>query len=304
LAESDQRSWGDGATRARVSSRPLILALRVGLLVMAGAAVGVAVLGWNDHAPGTELARYVCPMHPAVRAKVAGDCPICGMALEPLVAGDADAVARGGGMSGMPDLTAVDNIRKHRILDVIRRRSLPANIRELRAPALVAGDGDVQAIFYDDQIAAMDAGETGVLSATGDARSTFSVIRAATAGERVDRSTSRVHFRLSPGAPAPAPGLTGWLVLAPKVREVLTVPASALLQSPRGTYVLVWAGADRFDKREIEIGETFLKQGFAVVRSGLQLHDRVVSRAAFFLDAERRLRLGDQASPLPAGATP
>jgi hypothetical protein len=284
----------------------LILALRVGLLLMAGAAVGVGVLGWNDHAPRTELARYVCPMHPAVRAKVAGDCPICGMALEPLVpvAGDADAVALGGGMSGMPDLTAVDNIRKHRILDVIRRRSLPANIRELRAPALVASDGDVQAIFYDDQIAAMAAGETGVLSATGDPRSTFSVIRAATAGERVDRSTSWVHFHPSPTATAPAPGLTGWLVLTPKVREVLTVPASALLQSPRGTYVLVWSGADRFDKREIEIGETFLKQGFAVVLSGLQLHDRVVSRAAFFLDAERRLRQGDQAPPLPAGVTP
>jgi hypothetical protein len=284
----------------------LILALRVGLLLMAGAAVGVGVLGWNDHAPRTELARYVCPMHPAVRAKVAGDCPICGMALEPLVpvAGDADAVALGGGMSGMPDLTAVDNIRKHRILDVIRRRSLPANIRELRAPALVASDGDVQAIFYDDQIAAMDAGETGVLSATGDASASFSVIRAATAGERVDRSTSRVHFRLLPGAPRPAPGLTGWLVLAPRVREVLTVPASALLQSPRGTYVLVWSGADRFDKREIEIGETFLKQGFAVVLSGLQLHDRVVSRAAFFLDAERRLRQGDQVPPLQAGAAP
>jgi multidrug efflux pump subunit AcrA (membrane-fusion protein) len=129
-------------------------------------------------------------------------------------------------------------------------------------------------------------------------------MRSATTVERVDRSTSRVHFRLSPGAPVPAPGLAGWLVLTPKVRDVLTVPASALLQSPRGAYVLVWAGADRFDKRQIEIGETFLKQGFAVVLSGLQLHDRVVSRAAFFLDAERRLRQGEPASPLQAEVAP
>jgi hypothetical protein len=44
-----------------------------------------------------------------------------------------------------------------------------------------------------------------------------------------------------------------------------------------------------FEKRPIEIGETFVKDGFAVVLSGLRVHDLVVSRASFFLDADRRL---------------
>ena len=48
-------------------------------------------------------------------------------------------------------------------------------------------------------------------------------------------------------------------------------------------------GNYEFQKRPIRIGETFQKQGFAVVLSGLQVHDRVVSRATFFLDADRRL---------------
>jgi hypothetical protein len=53
--------------------------------------------------------------------------------------------------------------------------------------------------------------------------------------------------------------------------------------------VLRALGGFRFEKRSIEIAETFSKQGFAVVLSGLGAQDRVVARAAFFLDADRRL---------------
>ena len=40
--------------------------------------------------PGTEDAVYTCPMHPEVRQHGPGSCPICGMALEPLIAAPAD----------------------------------------------------------------------------------------------------------------------------------------------------------------------------------------------------------------------
>ena len=70
--------------------------------------------------------------------------------------------------------------------------------------------------------------------------------------------------------------------------QVLAVPASAVLQSPEGPYVLGWSGHGyTFEKRPIEIGETFSKQGFAVVLSGLRASERVVARATFFLDADR-----------------
>ncbi|GAC1307788.1 MAG: heavy metal translocating P-type ATPase [Vulcanimicrobiaceae bacterium] len=36
--------------------------------------------------PGEADATYTCPMHPEIRREGPGDCPICGMALEPLVA--------------------------------------------------------------------------------------------------------------------------------------------------------------------------------------------------------------------------
>ena len=37
------------------------------------------------------------------------------------------------------------------------------------------------------------------------------------------------------------PGETGWVTLAPKARGLLVVPSSAVLQSPRGPYVLAAA---------------------------------------------------------------
>ena len=38
----------------------------------------------SSAAPGDAEAEYTCPMHPEVRQKGPGACPICGMALEPL----------------------------------------------------------------------------------------------------------------------------------------------------------------------------------------------------------------------------
>ncbi|MDG0860954.1 copper-translocating P-type ATPase [Pelomonas aquatica] len=38
------------------------------------------------HAPGQGQVEYTCPMHPQVRQMGPGNCPICGMALEPLLA--------------------------------------------------------------------------------------------------------------------------------------------------------------------------------------------------------------------------
>jgi Heavy metal binding domain len=299
VGEADQTPQGPDAEKPPLS-RSLIVAFRVVLLLLAaGAAVAAVAIGLaGRQSDDAGAARYVCPMHPEVRAAAPGECPICRMALEPAVRAPAAGDTHHGDMAGMPDITAVENIRKHRILDFLRRRSLPVNIRELRGPALVGGDRALEAIFYNDQIAALSADEAATFSLTRSPRTTFAVHRTRDAVVPWDRSTSRVRFRLDAGVPASAsaaaaaalsPGQAGWIEVERKVRDVLTVPASAILQSPEGPYVLAWAGAGRFEKRPIEIGETFLKQGFAVVLSGLQLHDRVVSRAAFFLDADRRL---------------
>jgi len=270
-----------------------IVASRVALLVVAfGAVAAAGLIAVRGRGAGPAGIEFVCPMHPEVREAKPGPCPICRMQLAPVARAPA-ASARSAGAAGLVDTAAVDNVRKHKILDFARKRSLLFDTRDLRAPASVDSDGAVTAFYYDDQIAALAVGEPGTFSMTGSLEVRFALRRTAEAPVRWDASTSRVRFELVREAGTRkarlAPGQAGWLEVPRKSREVLTVPSSAVLQSPEGPYVLTPDGPYSFAKRSIEIGETFSKQGFVVVLSGLRVHDAVVSRAAFFVDAERRL---------------
>jgi hypothetical protein len=176
-------------------------------------------------------------------------------------------------------------------MDVARRRTLLFSQRELLGPAWVEPGGVVVAVLYDDQIAALAADEAATFSPTDAPGRAVAVRRTADAPVRWDHATSQVRFRVDDGGDAGAPraGQAGWLDLGRKQREVLTVPAPAVRQSPEGPYVLMSPDGQRFERHPIEIGETFVNQGYAVVLSGLGVHERMVSRATFFLDADRRL---------------
>jgi hypothetical protein len=270
----------------------VIVAVRLALLGLAVAAVfAAAAIGLRGQRGGAPAVQYACPMHPEVRAAAAGECPICRMALE--------RVGRAAGGAGYTnpadsaDLAAVENIRKHNIIDFVRHRSLLVPARELRGPASVDADGAVTALFYDDEIASVDEGERGTFVPADAPEVARAVRRLGAPPAPWDRSTARIRFELLPvrarGAASMAPGRVGWVELAPRPRQVLAVPASAVVQSPEGPYVLSWTGVGfEFARRPIEIGETFLKQGFAVVLSGLRVNERVVGRATFFLEADRR----------------
>jgi hypothetical protein len=278
---------GLGAT----GSRPFIVAIRLILLLLAS---GAMALGWaiafRDRSPsGT---RYVCPMHLEVVAREPGICPICRMALEQRT--DSATAADSPGASTNDEVEAVENVRKHNVIDFVRRRSLLPHTRELRGGAWIEDDGSISAVLYRDQVDVIAAGEQGTFSLTRVPSVAVPVRRTSDAPVVWDASTSRIRFRPENAkgkTPSPLhPGDVGWLEVAPLPRDVLAVPASAVLQSPEGPYVLAWTGMGyQFDKRSVEIGETFAKHGFAVVLSGLRANERVVARAAFFLDAERRM---------------
>jgi hypothetical protein len=224
-------------------------------------------------------------MHPEVTSPEPDTCPICHMALEARTLHHADHPS--------VDATAIDNLRKHGVIERVRKRSLLFDSREMRAPASVGDDGIVTALYYDDQISAL--GPTATFSPGNAPQVAIPLHRTADAPVRWDRSTSQVRFRLTARAPRLESGQAGWVEAPRKSRDVLTVPSAALLQSPEGTYVLVPASGDHpFEKRPIEIGETFVKDGFAIVLSGLRVHEPVVSRASFFLDADRRLGMATE----------
>ncbi|HVV53360.1 MAG TPA: heavy metal-binding domain-containing protein [Polyangia bacterium] len=269
----------------------MIVAVRALLLVLAAAALAAALALGVRGAGGAPAgaAVYACPMHPEVRAAAPGECPICRMALERVgrpAAGTWRAAA-----AEAADFAAVENVRRHNIVGFVRRHALLAPAREMRAPASVDADGTVAALFYDDEIEALDAEEIGTFTPAGAPARGFAVRRLPGAATAWDRSTARVRFAFDAGprGDAPRAGRAGWVELAPRPRQVLAVPASAVLQSPEGPYVLAWTGRGfTFERRPIEIGETYLKDGFAAVLSGLQVNERVVARATFFLEADRR----------------
>jgi hypothetical protein len=278
--------------RPSTRSPSLVLGFRLLLLFAAlGAAVTAVALTVRDAGERDSGARYVCPMHPQVTADAPGECPICRMALEP-ARGETTPMARGPMASMSDEVEAVENVRKHNVIDFVRRRTLLPHMREMRGPAVVEDDGSIGVVFYKDQVDVIGVGEIGTFSLTRAPEVTIAVRRTADAPAPWDGSTSRILFRSETakgGAPV-RPGDVGWVELARKSRDVLAVPASAVLQSPEGPYVLAWTGVGyKFEKRPIEIGETFAKGGFTVVVSGLRANERVVSRATFFLDAERRL---------------
>ena len=103
-----------------------------------------------------------------------------------------------------------------------------------------------------------------------------------------DRATSAVRFVVTGASP---PGTTagdvGWIKLPARSRQMLAVPASAIVQSPAGPYVLV-ASVDRrtFSRRPVQIGRVLF--GYAAVLGGLRGGERIVAMNTFFIDAERR----------------
>ncbi len=82
---------------------------------------------------------------------------------------------------------------------------------------------------------------------------------------------------------------------------VVSVPASAVLNSGARQAVLVAHGEERFEPREVTLGAQ--ADGFYEIRSGLQDGEMVVTGANFLIDAESNLKAALSAFTAPAGVS-
>jgi len=274
-----------GTTSKGVAS-PLVVVGRVMLLLLAVfAVVSAFVLSrGHDRAASSFAGPYSCPMHPEVTSRAPGECPVCRMALERVSGSKRDAAES---VAGSVDYSFPESANQpnYKLIASAERRVFA---RVVRAPAWVEAGGRVAAILYENELTGLDPGEHGQFFRAAAPAEGVGVHRTAEPPARWDPSTSRVLFRVDPGAPVLEPGEVGWVQLAARSQELLAVPASAVLVSPQGPYVLVAAPDGRtFTKRSLEIGQVLA--GFAVVMSGLREEERVVVGNVFFLNAERRL---------------
>jgi hypothetical protein len=96
-----------------------------------------------------------------------------------------------------------------------------------------------------------------------------------------ERRTLRVIFKLGDPAKELLPGMFADIGLGTERRDVLTIPAGAVLHSGRSDYVLVRRGADEFRVVEVEVGEP--SGGRVPVKSGVKETDEVVGEGAILL---------------------
>ena len=172
------------------------------------------------------------------------------------------------------------------VTDIAKQRVFT---KEARAPGWVAPDRVVEAVFEKADLVDLEPEDRGQFFRAAAPTTGIEVSLAPGAPVAWDASTSKARFLVSASAArALEPGETGWITLAPKSRGLLVVPSSAVLQSPRGPYVLA-AATERgpFVSRPVEVGKVFY--GVAAVLSGLREGERVVVTDAFFWAAQQGL---------------
>jgi multidrug efflux pump subunit AcrA (membrane-fusion protein) len=274
-------------------STPLVVVLRIALAALAaGAVVAAIVVSRGGTAPAGR--RYVCPMHSEVASSQPGDCPICGMALEPVdaahhVAMPDDPAATGAQDIALTALRASDEARRLLRFSVapVRRNVLPG---EVFAPAIVEADGTITARLYRDELATLAADEHAEF-VPSDAPGAAVRVQRDTGDPVIHATIADVKFRPDPvpaGGAAPA-GRLGWVKLTYRSRDMLVVRSSAVIHGPDGPYVLVFsAQKGNLTRRPVELGKEW--EGMTAIVGGVRDKEFVVMGDTFSFDAERRLQ--------------
>ncbi len=266
---------------------------RVALLLLAACAF-MAALALARRDDRRSLSPYVCPMHPQFAALSPGECPICGMALEPAEPRETSASAADGSPAGAPAPMAISFAAlASDATPFLSYAAAPIHRHALRGeprvPAWVASGTLAAALLYQDEVDSLARDDRGSFSTMAEPSRRVGVRRAPDPPSPWDASTWIVYFHIDAATPSLRPGTLGFIELVGKPRDSLVVLSDAVLHSGEGPYVLaLLPGRGAFGQQPIKTGK--VSSGYTVVASGAGERDLVVGVNAFSLDAERVLR--------------
>jgi hypothetical protein len=245
----------------------LIVTGRVLLLAVAAAAAVFALTQPSERPAGRDAARtaapYRCPMHPDVTSPSPGECPICRMPL-----------ARDGTDDGAA--TAPLARAQRRVFS-----------EDLRAHGWADTTDTVAATLYRDDLVGLAPGQPARWFPAGAPQSGIDVTLTADPPTDWDDATTSVRCRVAVGTPL-RPGEPGLLVMASLPRELLVIPAAAVVHTPEGPHVFaIDPHTHRLHRLLVRLGRAH--PGVVSILAGLHDGQWVVTTGAFFLDAERHL---------------
>lgn len=278
------------------------------------AAGGVAwVAAFHPFAPRMESSSgrkplyYTCAMHPWLRESRPGQCPICGMHLTPVYAGETGTNAATGTNTGEVTLEAesisVINVQT----DAVERRPLR---RTIHLSGQITGNSWQTAWFeftvYQRDLQWLKTGQTFEVIVEGAPDKTYTAqiklhgIKPF-ADPDFDMMTGSVTMRAQiSNAPVVVGGLGSekWFNglhaethLVAETEPTLTIPRTAIISRGAGAMVYVDKGNGHYASRTIELGR--IGNDFAEVTSGLKEGEKVVTNGNVLIDSEAQLTSGE-----------
>lgn len=181
--------------------------------------------------------------------------------------------------------------------DVVQGGAVQPGMRLFRIAAL--DRVWVEAEVYESELPRVKTGQRAVVTLPfqpgEELRGRVSLVYPALNPEtRTGMVRIEVPNRTGAGGPVLKPDMYADVVLQAADREILAVPASAVLYTGPRRLVFLDLGEGRFRQKEVRLGS---KVGDAFeVLAGLEEGDRVVTSGNFLIDAESRLRSGGRAS--------
>jgi membrane fusion protein, copper/silver efflux system len=162
----------------------------------------------------------------------------------------------------------------------------------------------VYAQLYEDDLAAIRAGQRAEIRLTYGAAGTFSGTVAQILPQvRAETRASGVRIVVANPDGALRPGMFAFVRMdVAAAADAVLVPDSAVLRSGERNTVFVALGSGAFSPRQVELGAHTADNRY-VVLSGLAAGERIVVSGQFLLDSESQLREAIQkmVHPAPAG---